>query len=493
MKKIFAILMLICMLASALFVTAFAADEPAAGVVLRVSALENDSGDNVVIKDYTDFEEGWEAAIDLALDKEAMEKYNRVVVDFYADWKADDDGEFGNSWDGFSHYTIRVPDDVKITLNLGGHTIDRHLEESESDGEVIYIDEDADVIINDGTIKGGKSDNGAGGIHVHGADLTLNNVHITGNVADNDDGGGIALYDGATLVMNGGSFKDNVLDGFGAALCYGGAVHIVEGSNASFHGVEFKNNQAVNREALGTAIYVEEGSVYLSECSFDGNGVEDEDNKIYAGVSVIHGINSTIKIEKTTFTNNGSIYADPDFVWNGYEGEGVQSSIIHAENSTLTIKKQSVFTNNSPCALIYCLDGSEICVSYSTFKDNKAAVICSYGHHTNDSYFRNCSFNNNKMPYVYESYYLEHSFAVSGTSIWVSDCDLGDSTFKNTHFIGFFNTSAPDGVGSIFGEGSLTMIVAIVALIVSVASILVNVSSKKNKNSSSEKTAEDRK
>jgi hypothetical protein len=257
----------------------------------------------------------------------------------------------------------------------------------------------------------------------------------------------------------------------------------VEGSNASFHGVEFKNNQAVNREALGTAIYVEEGSVYLSECTFDGNGVEDEDNKIYAGVSVIHGINSTIKIEKTTFTNNGSIYADPDFVWNGYEGEGVQSSIIHAENSTLTIKKQSVFTNNSPCALIYCLDGSEIYVSYSTFKDNKAAVICSYGHHTNDSYFQHCTFNNNKMPYVYESYYLEHSFAVSGTSIWVSDCDLGDSTFKNTYFIGFFNTSAPDGVGSIFGEGSPAMIVALLGLITAIASIFVNVAMNKKKNS----------
>ena len=31
----------------------------------------------------------------------------------------------------------------------------------------MYIDEDADVIINDGTIKGGYSCNGAGGIHIN--------------------------------------------------------------------------------------------------------------------------------------------------------------------------------------------------------------------------------------------------------------------------------------------------------------------------------------
>ena len=96
------------------------------------------------------------------------------------------------------------------------------------------------------------------------------------------------------------------------------------------------------------------------------------------------------------------------------------------------------------------------------------------------------------MPYVYESYYLVHSFAVSGTSIWVADCDLGDSTFKNTHFIGFFKTSEPDGAGSIFGEGSLTAIFAIIAVLDTVVSIYMIVLYKKKKADPTAAEAEDK-
>ena len=61
------------------------------------------------------------------------------------------------------------------------------------------------------------------------------------------------------------------------------------------------------------------------------------------------------------------------------------------------------------------------------------------------------------------------------------DCDFGDSTFgvDNPKIV---DSDATDGTrysASIFGEGSLTMIVAFTALIVSVAAIFVSVSSKK--------------
>jgi hypothetical protein len=41
------------------------------------------------------------------------------------------------------------------------------------------------------------------------------------------------------------------------------------------------------------------------------------------------------------------------------------------------------------------------------------------------------------------------------------------------------DTDAENGAGSIFGEGSLAMIVVFVALVVSVASVIVNATSKK--------------
>ena len=61
MKKIFAIIMTACLLASLLSVTAFAADALAEDVVLRVSALKRDDS-TVVVQDYTAFEDGWNAA-----------------------------------------------------------------------------------------------------------------------------------------------------------------------------------------------------------------------------------------------------------------------------------------------------------------------------------------------------------------------------------------------------------------------------------------------
>jgi hypothetical protein len=53
------------------------------------------------------------------------------------------------------------------------------------------------------------------------------------------------------------------------------------------------------------------------------------------------------------------------------------------------------------------------------------------------------------------------------------DCVLGDTTFDDKNMV--------EGVGSFIGDGSLTMIVAFVVLIASIASIIVNVSSKKKK------------
>ena len=228
MKKIFAILMTICLMVGALSITAFAAGEtykskdelpaPAADVVIRVTAIKGN--EIVLVGDYTNFEDGWHNAIHEGLPRQTkVTKYERIIVDFYADWTSADDGNFTDdpamqlNSDGFNNDTIEIPDDVKITVNLNGHTIKRVLPDSISDGEVIYIDEDADVIINNGTITGGKSTNGAGGIHIHDAKVELNDVHIVGNIADNDDGGGIALYDGAELIMTRGSFTNNSIDG----------------------------------------------------------------------------------------------------------------------------------------------------------------------------------------------------------------------------------------------------------------------------------------
>ena len=211
MKKIFAILMAVCMfvsvlcvtafgallvticlLAGALCVTAFAAllgtlDAAPVGAVLRISALKSGEDTPVVLGDHTNFEDGWNAAMEIAGDSGVMKEngYDRIVVDIYTDWNADNEGRFSDDFingDGFDNDTICIPENAKVTLNMNNHTIDRGLKVLKEDGEVIFIDTDADVIINNGTIKGGFGDVGAGAIEImDNARVTLNNVNIIDN------------------------------------------------------------------------------------------------------------------------------------------------------------------------------------------------------------------------------------------------------------------------------------------------------------------------
>ena len=499
MKKIFVILMTICLMVSVFSVasiTAFAAEEtlpePAAGTVLRVTAIKGD--ETVLVGDYTNFEEGWREAIKEARpSRMKFNKYERVIVDLCTDWISAEDGNFtddkwmqGNSF-GFNNDTIYIQDDVKITLNLNGHTIKRVLPDSQSDGEVIYIDEDADVIINNGTITGGKSTNGAGGIHIHDAHVTLNDVHIVGNVADNDDGGGIALYDDAVLVMNGGSFRDNSIDGVvGNELfdCYGGAIYI-EDSTATFNGVEFKNNQNTNDEDYGAAIYADNSKVYLYECTFDGNGIEDESKKTCGTTSIVHAEDSDLVMEKVTFVNNGSYY-DDDYIGRIYASSGLLSSLIVLDDSTFTLSGDSKFTNNATVFAISVYDDSHLYVENTTFENNKSFVMYSRGEHYDDSYFKNCTFENNKVPDA-ENLFKEidddwiYTFAVDEEVLTFIDCKMSDSTYYDRDNMKFTDTDAANGAASIFGEGSLTNILVIISLIASGVSIFLTVYYNKKK------------
>ena len=272
MKKILAILLTTCLLASALCVPTFAAllesfDAAPVGVVLRVSALKKGETTPEVIQDYYNFEDGWNAAMDFATSS-AMKHYDRTVIDLYADWKADN-GVFTDDWfngAGFKWDTIYFQNDARVTLNMNGHTIDRGLTEWVMNGEVMFIDEDADVIINDGTIKGGCSSTGAGGIHItDDAHVTLNNVNLVSNIADDDDGSALAIYDGATLTMNGGSIANNI-SRWDNTVAYGTVY--VEDATATLNNVTITGNET---RAEGSIVYASDSIVTLNNCIVENN------------------------------------------------------------------------------------------------------------------------------------------------------------------------------------------------------------------------------
>ena len=470
MKKIFAILMTICLMASVLCITAFAAEEtlsePAEGTLLRVTAIKGE--DTVLVGDYSNFEDGWNKAMEIAGNAKTMknEKYERIVVDIYADWTAAEDGNFtDDAWnekngDGFNNDTIYIPYGATVTLNLNGYTINRNLKYHESDGEVMYICENADVIINNGKITGGKSKNGAGGIHIKNkANVILNNVHVDGNSVMGDDGAAIAVYDGANLIMNEGSISNNGMRSkttvFEIEIFPYGALYANE-STVTLNNVTLSDNYTFDSAAEGVAIYATESTVTINKCIVSGNAVAQEGR--YNAKSVIAGYDSKFIITNTDFTNNASDGGD-----NCYG----DSRLFYFEDSRLTMEGGKI-TQNNPHELLYFED-SDADINKVTITDNASVVI--YVDNDSDSEKVNmneCTLNKNASIDNAPDIQVE----TKGT-LAMNNCAIGDTNFEDKGKV--------EGVGSLFGEGSLTNILVIISLIASGVSIFLTVYYNKKK------------
>ena len=105
-----------------------------------------------------------------------------------------------------SNSTLNISDNRTVTLDLGGHALDRKLtKRGEGGGQVITVRKGATLNLSNGTLKGGWGRDG-GGLVNEGGTVTLTDVNITGNTAD-DRGGGISNH--GTLTMTRGSITGN--------------------------------------------------------------------------------------------------------------------------------------------------------------------------------------------------------------------------------------------------------------------------------------------
>ena len=486
MKKIIVMILTVCMLASMLCITASAADAPASDVVLRVSVLKRDDS-TVVIEDYKVFEDGWNAAMELAVNSKELNKndYARVIVDIYADWNANKDGEFTEDFfngKGFNWDAIYFQPNVRMTLNLNGHTINRGLTEWEYNGEVMYIDSRAEVIINDGTITGGYSCNGAGGIHINSnAKVVLNNVNVVGNCVEDDKGAGIAVYGGATLTMNGGSLKNNYLNAF-----FGGTTEgtiYVENSTAVLNSVLFFENSCnytSEQYVHGVAVSLDgNAAVTLNDCTLEKNLLVDTG---YADVFYCDDVGCVLTINNTTFTGNGVMvnYASRNDLYN------YRASIFRG-TGTVNINDCKFLDNHiglvfmfedcsnakinvNNCDIINNMGQSE--TQLSEIVDTSA--MFESGMSGNELIFTNCTI---------EGFFREINGDPEGrVKITFRDCHFDRvrwGQFKNNCI--FIDSSMPQGVASIFSEGSLSMIVSLAALVTSIAAIGVCVMTNKKK------------
>ena len=327
MKKLFAFIMTICLLTSAFCITAFAA-EPVINVQYGSET-----------KTFENFEDGWNFAMEQANDG------NEVYVTLLKDWIADD-GEFTDdifNGPGFDHDTIYFADDVTITLDLGAHTIDRGRANSWANGEVMFINDDANVTIKNGTIKGGYSGNGAGGIHIEGANVKLIDLVLTNNRVLDDDGAALQHVDGGELYMKNCRFVDNdcsdkgldiygtvYLDGVDKVLIedcyfagndnidYGAGIHAEDCNDFVIRNTTFEDLHADDR---GGAIWVGNSKLYIYNCKFSNNSCGNYGGAIYSDTAELYVYDSEFKGNCSEW-DGGAVYLTAG---NGMESGSVPS------------------------------------------------------------------------------------------------------------------------------------------------------------------------
>lgn len=139
-----------------------------------------------------------------------------------------------------SNSTLSIPEGMTVTIDLGGHTLDRNLPwRGEGGGQVITVRSGATLNLSNGTLKGGWGGN-AGGLSNESGTANLTNVNITGCKGD-DTGGGICNL-GGTLTMTGGSITNNTCYDHGDPAG-GGGLFNAEGATVKLTGVTITGNE----------------------------------------------------------------------------------------------------------------------------------------------------------------------------------------------------------------------------------------------------------
>ena len=166
-----------------------------------------------------------------------------------------------------SNSTLSIESGMKVTINLGGFTLDRGRTSRDWDngGQVITVREGATLNLSNGTLKGGWGGD-SGGLSNEGGTANLTDVFITGCTGD-DRGGGISNRSGSTLTMKGGAITGNISNDKTAPKG-GGGLFNAEGATATLMGVNITGNVAKLRGGGGICNF---GTLTIDGCGITGN------------------------------------------------------------------------------------------------------------------------------------------------------------------------------------------------------------------------------
>ena len=180
-----------------------------------------------------------------------------------------------------SNSTLSIASGTTVTINLGGHTLDRKLtKRGEGGGQVITVRKGATLNLSNGTLKGGWGGN-SGGIANEGGTANLTNVTITGCTGD-DRGGGFCNLSGGTLTMKGGSITNNISNDR-TKPSGGGGIFNASGATATLTGVTITGNEA---KVTGGGGICNLGTLTVDGCTIQNNKAKTEGGGIWTETGV---------------------------------------------------------------------------------------------------------------------------------------------------------------------------------------------------------------
>jgi hypothetical protein len=221
----------------------------------------------------------------------------------------------------------------------------------------------------------------------------------------------------------------------------------------------------------GSAIYSDDSTVTLKDCTVEGNGVTNDD-AIYFCTSTIYAEDSTLVIENTSFVGNGAKHGWQNADYKPYKG----STVISATDTELTINGGKFTDNNQ--VFLFSLWEAMINVDGVDFTGNNSLVMNVREASAEGSAFANCKFSAGSE---HNEFKYDFQFGDEKSGITFVDCDFGKATFNNKNAVKFIGGTVSNAAGSILGEGSLSMIVSILALVTSGVSIFLVVYYNKKK------------
>ncbi len=261
---------------------------------------------------------------------------------------------FGTSSANNQPITFSSDDETRsFILDLNGKTINRELTSAQADGSVIKIVggtltiKDSSATNSDGangtgTITGGNSKGGGGGIHITSnsigsvpGSLILESGKIWQNNADGSNGGGVYIDSDCALTMKGGSIDGNTVKN--STSSHGGGV-FVYGTFTMENGIITKNS---SEQGNGGGVYVSSsGAFTLGPSSAGSSPVIYGNTKTGNSTNNVYLYNGktlsiTGKLEKAEVSGNiGISMATPGVFTSNWSSSGLTDTTFFFSDDT---------------------------------------------------------------------------------------------------------------------------------------------------------------